>query len=317
MWWPTRRCGPDRGTASVGSADSPTAPASGRSIPVVAAARPFAARLPAPPLRAFIDRYVGYCTESGPSGFHRGLPSRHLTFIASIGDPIDVLEQTDPTQAPERYGFVLSGLQSTPALVAAGGRQEGVAIELSPLGCRALFGLPARALWNTSVEADQVSGPAAIELRDRLHATADWADRFAVCDEVLSRLAHGRKHLVAAPLGEVWRLVVASSGELSVADLATRVGWGRRHLADRFREEFGLPPGLAARVVRFDRARRMLQSPERPTIADVAAACGYYDQPHLNRDFVAFAGCPPGRWMADELPSVQDSGAVAVASSAT
>ena len=101
-----------------------------------------------------------------------------------------------------------------------------------------------------------------------------------------------------------------------MTELAARVGWGRRHLADRFGEEFGLSPKLAARVVRFDRARRMLQSPGRPTLAEVAATCGYYDQPHLNRDFVDLAGCPPSRWMADELRSVQDSDAVTAASSA-
>lgn len=80
------------------------------SIGEVADAGSFATRLPAPPLRAFIDRYVGYRTVGSVSGVHRGLPSRHLTFIASIGDPITVLAQTDPAQAPESYGFVLSGL---------------------------------------------------------------------------------------------------------------------------------------------------------------------------------------------------------------
>jgi AraC-like DNA-binding protein len=50
----------------------------------------------------------------------------------------------------------------------------------------------------------------------------------------------------------------------------------------------------------------MLELPSRPSIAEVAAACGYYDQPHLNRDFVELAGCPPGEWLAAEVPSVQD-----------
>lgn len=146
----------------------------------------------------------------------------------------------------------------------------------------------------------------AVELRERLGATAGWAGRFAACDDVLGRLAPGRNS-VAAPLGEAWRLLVASGGSLPVADLAVRVGWGRRHLAARFSEEFGLSPKVAARIVRFDRARRMLQSGEARTIANVAATCGYYDQAHLNREFVDLAGCPPTRWMAEELPSVQDA----------
>lgn len=134
-----------------------------------------------------------------PAGVHRGLPSRHLTLIVSIGDPIDVLAQTDPRQAPERYRFVVGGLQAGPALIAAAAVQKGVASELTPLGSRALLGLPARALWDTSVEAADVVGPAATELWERLHHTVHWPDRFAACDDVLWRLVSGRRTAPAPP----------------------------------------------------------------------------------------------------------------------
>ena len=262
-------------------------------------------RLPAPPLRAFIDRYVGYRLVGSSSGVHRGLPSRHLTCIVSIGEPIDVVAQTDPRQAPARYDFVVGGLQATSALVAHGAKQEGVAVELTPLGCRSLLGMPARALWNTSLEAHDVVGRAATELRERLSDAPGWSARFAVVDQVLGRLAdlHAR---VDPEVREAWRLLVATRGTVPVSELATEVGWGRRHLARRFRDEFGLSPKLAARVLRFERARRVLRLHHHPGIAYVAAACSYYDQPHLNRDFVEMAGCAPGEWLATEVPSVQD-----------
>ena len=81
------------------------------------------------------------------------------------------------------------------------------------------------------------------------------------------------------------------------------------HFARRFADEFGLSPKLAARVVRFDYARRMLQrTPALVSIAQVAAVCGYYDQAHMTRDFVELAGCPPGRLLVeDDLPSFQDA----------
>ena len=76
----------------------------------------------------------------------------------------------------------------------------------------------------------------------------------------------------------------------------------------------GLPPKVLARVLRFERARRLLQRPDRPALADVAAVCGFYDQAHLNRDWRELAGCSPTTWLAEELPSVQDDG-VAVGAS--
>ena len=260
---------------------------------------------PAPPLRPFIDGYVGYRQVGMPPGLHRGLPSRHLTFIVSLGDPIEVVAQADPAQAPASYDFVVGGLQASSALIAQGGSDEGIAVELTPLGCRSLLGLPARSLWNLSVEGDAVLGRRAAELQERLRGAQGWAARFAACDQVLER-SLGRGDQVIPEVQEAWRLVVGSGGTIGVAQVAAEVGWGRRHLTRRFVEEFGLSPKVASRVVRFERARRMLQLPSRPKLSAVAATCGYYDQPHLNRDFTELAGCPPGEWLAAEVPYVQD-----------
>lgn len=274
-------------------------------------------RRPAAALQPMIDAYVGYRIVGAP-GRHRGLPSRHLTLIVSIGEPIDVRAQTDPHQAPDRYRFVAGGLQARPAVIATPAVQEGVAIELTPLACRALLGLPAGALWDTSVEAADVVGPAAFELWERLQHAGDWSTRFAACDDVLGRLAASTGAPSPAPeLSRAWELLVGSGGTLGVADLAGQVGWSRRHLTARFTSELGLPPKLAARVVRFERATALLRSPRRPALAEVAAACGYYDQPHLNRDFLELAGCPPGEWLATELPSVQDANVAEPAGSTT
>ncbi|MGH9226202.1 MAG: helix-turn-helix domain-containing protein [Acidimicrobiales bacterium] len=266
-------------------------------------------RRPAPVLRPFIDGYVGYRIDSAEPGVHRGLPSRHLTFIVSIGDPIDVVAQTDPRQPPDRYRFVAGGLQASAAAIACGRHQEGVAVALTPLGSQALLASPARALWNLSIEAADVIGPPAAELWERVNAAPTWDGRFAACDDVLLRLAGARRSRPPATddtLAAAWDLLVVTGGGIGVADLAAEVGWSRRHLANRFSGEFGLAPKLAARVVRFERARRLLQRPARLSIATVAATCGYYDQPHLTRDFVELAGCPPGEWLATEFPSVQD-----------
>ncbi|GAA4284325.1 hypothetical protein GCM10022261_18560 [Brevibacterium daeguense] len=105
-------------------------------------------REPAPALRGLIDDYVGYRLLGQPPAVHRGLPSRHMTFIISIGTPIDVVRQTNAAQPPERYRTVISGLQASSALIAHSGSQEGVAISLSPLGSAALLRLPAAELWD-------------------------------------------------------------------------------------------------------------------------------------------------------------------------
>lgn len=262
--------------------------------------------VPAPRLQGAVERYTGYRLLGFPPGLHRGLPSRHLTFIVSIGDPIDVVQQTDRQVGPASYRFVTGGFQTTNAMIAHQGNQEGVAIELTPAGCRALLGRPAADLWNLSIEASDLIGGAGAELWERLQGTVGWRERFAICDEVLGRLLQPAPVLRDRP--EVWRawgLLESTAGTVTVNDLAAEVGWSRRHLAKSFDAEFGFTPKVAARVMRFERANRLLREPTRPAIADVAAVCGYYDQSHLTRDFVDLAGTPPGEWLASEHGSVE------------
>lgn len=265
-------------------------------------------RAPPEPLAPYVEQYVGYRLLGFPPGLHRGVPSRHLTFIVSIGDPIDVAAQTDPSQAPARYRCALGGLQASHALIAHRGDQEGVGIELTPEGCRVLFGLPAAALWDTTLELDEVATRVGDELWERLQSAPDWASRFATCDGVLLRLLDRTSAPPMAPeLRRSWDLLARSHGSLGVRDLAAEVGWSRQHLRRRFSEEFGLAPKLAGRVIRFDHARHELQrSADTRTIAEVAAAVGYYDQAHLHREFSEFAGCGPTELLAGDLPSVQD-----------
>ncbi len=110
-----------------------------------------------------------------------------------------------------------------------------------------------------------------------------------------------------AEVAEAWQRLLATGGRVEVGALAKDLGWSRRHLGERFRAEIGLAPKAAARVVRFARARELLATPRRPDLASVAAAVGYYDQAHLHRDFRDLAGCSPGTWFAEELPSVQST----------
>ncbi|MEV6626692.1 helix-turn-helix transcriptional regulator, partial [Amycolatopsis sp. NPDC051114] len=106
-------------------------------------------------------------------------------------------------------------------------------------------------------------------------------------------------------LGEAWRRMRGADGRVRVTDLAGEVGWSRRHLGERFRAELGLAPKQAARVLRFERAGRLLRQGH-ADLAALAVECGYYDQAHLTNEWRALAGCTPGTWIAEELPFLQD-----------
>jgi AraC-like DNA-binding protein len=241
----------------------------------------------------------------GPPGIHRGLPSRHLTFIISLDEPVDIARMPEDAQPPGKFQAFVAGLHASPASIRHEGFQYGISLELTPLGARALLGLPAGELAYAVVTLEDVLGRTAVGLVARLATCQGWRERFRALDQVLvQRLKEG-----CGPPREVtwaWQHLVSTGGAVEVAALASEIGYSRRHLGELFRRELGLPPKVAARVLRFERSRRLIERPDGLGLAAVAAASGYYDQAHLTREWQDLAGCTPTTWMTEELPFVQD-----------
>ena len=262
--------------------------------------------------------YHGYRETGGPPARHRGLPSPWLTVIITLDEPLTIAKHPDPRQAASAHQVLVGGLHTSPALVTHDGCQSGIQLGVTPLGARVLLGAPAGALATLDLEGDEVIGRFAADLQDRMRAAATWADRFAILDALFAAQAGlslgpmDTRDLIAPEVRYAWRTLLTSRGAVPVAELARETGWSARHLDNRFRAEIGLTPKAAARVIRFDRARRMLMhrvgSGGAPALADLAAAGGYYDQAHLAREFRGLAGVPPSRWLAEEFRNVQAHG---------
>lgn len=272
---------------------------------------------PAAPLRPFIAWYSGYRQAGVEPAVHRGMPSPWLTLIFTLDEPLTVAAHPDPAQHPGTFDTLAGGLHTSPAVVTHDGWQSGIQVALSPLGARPLLGLPAGELAGIDVPGSAVIGALAGEVRDRLRAAAAWPDRFAVIDDVLTaQLARNQDRGgavapdVSPEVGLAWRELLRSGGRARIGGLTLETGWSARHLQGRLRTETGLTPKAAARVIRFDRARRLMLrggqgGPRGLVLADLAAECGFYDQAHLDREFRALAGCSPSRWLAEEFRNVQ------------
>jgi AraC-like DNA-binding protein len=263
---------------------------------------------PSPALRGLVSGYCGY-VEDSPSVRRRvEVPSADATLILSLGPAIDVGYPQLGTRE-DRHTCFVAHLHDTWAQTAFAGRQEGVEVNLSPLALRMLLGLPMHEIANRVVDLDALLGREADLLVERLAGLATWEERFTLLDAVLT--ARLRDAIAPAPsIAWAWRRLRVTAGGVTVAALADEIGCSRRHLVAGFREHVGLPPKRVARVLRFRRVLSLLDRDEGRSLGDIAAACGYADQPHLNRDFRAFAGASPGAWLARRLPDGAGTAAV-------
>lgn len=80
-------------------------------------------------------------------------------------------------------------------------------------------------------------------------------------------------------------------------DLGEALGIPERRLERTFAAALGTTPKSFARLCRFLHASRVLRRGHRGTLADLAIACGYYDQSHFCAEFRSFSGMTPGQFV--------------------
>lgn len=220
-----------------------------------------------------------------------------IPLLIGFSDPFSIALGRDPSRDDDYHSFT-AGLSLRPVNILSAGASSCVEVTLTPLGARRLFGMPMSELSDRMVHLDALGDRALERLRQQLGNERDWDERLAIVEAfILKRMRDGPS--ASAQTGWAYDRIVRSGGGVTVAGLAEKLGWSRKHLAKRFHDDVGLPPKAVARIARFMRTQAMA-SAEREAInwASMAAAGGYADQSHLVREFRALSGSTPTEWLA-------------------
>jgi AraC-like DNA-binding protein len=258
-------------------------------------------RRPRTSLRGYVQRYQGYTETAGGSPLSRHFPSGKVALIISFGSGFRVTGPVGLADVSQHRNSFVAGLHDTYSDSEWLGESNGIQVDFTPIGAHLFFGLPMHTLTNRVIEVEDILGPEALVLREQLAEAPAWPQRFAVLDSfVASRFA-----AAGEPSPEVawaWRQIAGSGGRVPVGLLADEIGWSRKHLIARFREQVGLPPKTVARIVRFSRTAQALEQNGAGDWAGIALDGGYYDQSHLIREFHEFAGSTPSEFLERRRP---------------
>ncbi|HEV7706587.1 MAG TPA: helix-turn-helix domain-containing protein, partial [Asanoa sp.] len=146
-------------------------------------------------------------------------------------------------------------------------------------------GMPISALWGRF--ADQV--------RERLHAAASAQDMLVTLEGLLRRrLKDSSGDGLVRHLGT--RLAQAH-GAVSIGAMTDSAGVGATYLANRFKEQIGVPPKVLARIYRFAGVVLEIDPTGPVDWGRTAHRAGFYDQPHFNKEFLAFTGRTPTEYL--------------------
>jgi AraC-like DNA-binding protein len=146
------------------------------------------------------------------------------------------------------------------------------------------------------VSLDAIWGQYAVEMRERLYAAPTIQAGFALFERLLlARLcqAPGGLDIVQDASMEIARRHEA----LSIRALSDHIGISQNHLGTQFKRIVGIPPKELARFYRFAHVLRSIDPSQPVDLALLAQQCGFYDQSHFNKEFIAFTGYSPTNYL--------------------
>jgi AraC-like DNA-binding protein len=245
-----------------------------------------------------VRSYYGFREETGAPIRRREGPESSVVVIVSFEHEWRIGNALEPGRPLERRTSFVGGLHDACVLTEHAGRSEGMQANLSPLAAHMLLGVPMDELARRTVPLDALFGGDADRLVEQLHDAPSWDARMTLLEQTLAaRLAEARPP--SAGVAWAWRRLRATYGRVRVATLCEELGWSRKRLVARFREEVGLPPKSVARLLRLEHAVDLLDRDATPSWAALALTCGYYDQAHLINEFRAMTGTTPTAFVAD------------------
>lgn len=251
-------------------------------------------RPPAPLLSPYVVDLQGYVEVSGRPIVRDEYPTGlvHMIIVLDHGFYLDAT--AGRPARPLDVTFV-AGMHRISATVGSLGDALCMQVDFTPLGARRFLRIDNVELADQVVDLAEMLPELDRTMRGRLLEARSWEQRFQWLEGCLAR------RVLDAPeedrrMAFAWQALYGSGGALPVGDLSERLNISRKHFIDLFSRHVGVTPKVYARIVRFSRALKMIQAEAAAgtvSLVDVAAASGYSDQAHFNRDFKAMTGITP------------------------
>lgn len=245
---------------------------------------------PHPELRPGVLGYRGFRLGAGPPCRHREVPGGAVRLLILLEGRIRLGGGQGAPTAARAFASPVCGLRTSGFESEHGEDLLGVEVLLAPWAAFTVFGAAPHPLGHAAAELSDLAGGFALGLAAGLYGAPNWAARFALLDTEL------RRSLLRGPgpapgVVAAWSRLARTAGMVPIPELAREAGWCQSQLQRRFIEQIGVTPKAAARILRLERAMRLLA--QGTPAAAVATMTGHYDQAHLSREMKAMTGHPP------------------------
>ena len=243
--------------------------------------------IPQPPLNRYVECFWTLEGDSPSAQPERILPDGCIELILNFGAQFS--QHCDDTRKLQPKNFLV-GQMTGPIMITPSGPVQLIGIRFNPGGTLPFMRMPLHEVTDQVVELGSLSSTLERDLLRVAERSNLLLEKIRAIEEFLTTSLTNSKH-------DSWSMSIAariieSRGLVAVEELAMDAGISIRQMERRFLSDIGVGPKLIGRIIRFQQVFRAVEQSNNAW-AEIAIACGYYDQAHLIRDFNQFAQQTP------------------------
>jgi len=163
-------------------------------------------------------------------------------------------------------------------------------VEFQPAGYYAFSGMPQNELTDRIIPFETINPTLNALIVQQIETAANTHTLITEIDRLF--LAYLKTAFYRDEFSVANRMIVNSGGLISVKELSQNACYSERHLSRIFGEYMGVNIKSFSRLVRVNKAIRLLQKPMN-SITKAYLQTGYYDMPHFIHDFKSICGITP------------------------
>ena len=245
------------------------------------------------PLSQFVEVFVYFEGVYHEHKVDRFLPTGDVEILIDFHDTPQYIYDNESLKEIQACHHVwASGLRTEPITIPSGSGSSMMVIAFKKGMAAPFFPFPMDEIRDSVVDADLVWGSDFGYLRERLLATKDIDSRFRMAEKFL--LKKFRSKLDLNPCIEYAMSEMTERPDaISISRMNERIGYSQKHFTEMFRRAVGVTPKAYVKIMRFQKAVKIIDAVSSIEWGTIAQDCGFYDQSHFINDFKHFSGFTP------------------------
>lgn len=173
-----------------------------------------------------------------------------------------------------------------------------------PHGLSQLLGVPSQELKDQRIKTEDLFGIKGAELYEKLSDSTAITSKITLAEEFFRKLIAGRLHPDQSLILASLNFITQNKGLMPVSKLVDFTGYHERKLERAFIANIGISPKKFSTIVKLHVFLKQLRDKSvQENFTAMGYEAGYYDQPHLIREFKKHTGLTPRQYsnIADPL----------------